>query len=404
MKAKSRISGDLSCDSASTIAIVRLVKNQISLAGGALVLLLTGGAVAAPPKRAAPAPAAPVVDTKPKAPATTFEPGETTAGALKRVETLYKSLEYDKVMPIADEILKRPDLTLDQKLDAYRYLGSAKAIVEDPIDAEKPFRMLLRARPDYDLPQDTPPKILTVFRKVQTEEKALAGQLAEVERARTVSGLKLIGEPPTAAKGGRPLPFSFRLKDPTGAVDTVRVAYRRSGQTTYSQLALQRAEDGDWRGQIPGEFTSDEKGFVLEYYVDTADAKGVLLTMGTGPDPKRIDVSAGTLAQAQPPPLPKWAWFAGAGVTALIGATAGGAGIAFNNTQSDYTRRVSGGGEVDGADLKKREGWGNSLATATNVSLIAAGVALVATAVMTPFVNWSGEEGAPTVPAAEEAK
>lgn len=204
--------------------------------------------------------------------------------------------------PLAEQVLARPDLTLDQKLEAYRLLGSAKAIVEDPAEAEKPFRLLLRARADFDLSAETPPKILAVFRKVQSEERALADQLREVERDRIISGLKLLGEPPNTARGGRPLPLSFRLRDPTSAVEVVRVPYRRQGTPAFSTLALERSAEGDWRGLIPAEFTSDEKGFQMEYYVETADTRGPLLRLGTEKAPLNLTVSAGTIAQARPPP------------------------------------------------------------------------------------------------------
>jgi ribosomal protein L9 len=49
--------------------------------------------------------------------------------------------------------------------------GSVAA--RDIVEAEKPFRLLLRARPTFELPASTPPKIMAVFRKVQVEEQAL---------------------------------------------------------------------------------------------------------------------------------------------------------------------------------------------------------------------------------------
>ena len=319
------------------------------------------------------------------------DPSESSAALLVKMSALYDSLEYDKVLPVAEALLAREDLTVDQRLDAYRLYGCAKAIVEDPVDAEKPFRMLLRSRPEYDLSADTPPKILAVFRKVQTEEKALAGQLREVERARIVSGLRLLGEPPAEARGGRPLALSFRLRDPTSAVESVRVPYRRAGQPTFSSLALERSEEGDWRGQIPGEFTADEKGFRLEYYVETLDPQGPLLSLGNARQPRRIEISAGSLRRATPPPLPRWVFFTGVGLTAATGAAAGGLGLALSNTQADYKLKAAAAGEINGAVLAERARTGGQLATATNAALITAGIALLATAVTIPFVNWSNE-------------
>ncbi|MEW5738565.1 MAG: hypothetical protein AB1938_06540, partial [Myxococcota bacterium] len=209
------------------------------------------------PSSEAPAPAATEASKPPPAPAASapskVDVSSAPAAAVAQLEALYGNLEYDAVIPAADALLKRTDLTLDQQLEVYRLQGSAKAIVEDPVDAEKPFRLLLRARPDYDLPANTPPKILAVFRKVQSEEKALAGKLREVERARIISGLKLLDELPEEAKGGKPLKFSLRLRDPQGSVEAVRIPYRRAGEKTYSSLARQRGGEGDGRGAHPRE-------------------------------------------------------------------------------------------------------------------------------------------------------
>ncbi len=149
---------------------------------------------------------------------------------LVKAQELYASLEYDKVIPLTEVLLQRDDLPLEGKLEAHRLNGSSKAIVQDPIDAEKPFRLLLRLRPNYDLPKDTAPKILAVFRKVQTEERALAQQAELFDREKKIEALKFLDEPPAQAKGGRPVPFSLRLRDPGSVVDSVTVPYRRSGE------------------------------------------------------------------------------------------------------------------------------------------------------------------------------
>jgi hypothetical protein len=345
------------------------------------------GKPAKPAETPAPAPAAP----SSLAPAK-VDPKEPTSSLLERAQALYKGLEYDRVIPLAEALLAKEDLTLEQKLEGYRLLASAKAIVEDPIVAEQPFRMLLRARPDYELPKDTSPRILDVFKKVQTEERALAAQLFEVERSRVIEGLRLLGDPPSQARGGKPLKFSFRLKDPTGAVDAMRLPYRRAGQPAFSSLALNRGDEGDWNGTIPGEFTSDEKGFTLEYFVETLDAKGPLLTVGTDKAPRSVTVTPGVFSTARPPPLPKGVWFAGLAVSLGLGAAAGGVGIALSDTQNQYRAMAQSGEDVDGAKLTALATRGQSLAEATTGLLISTGVAALATAVMTPFVNWAGAE------------
>ena len=45
-----------------------------------------------------------------------------------------------------------------------------------PVDAEGPFRLLLRLNPGFVLPAQTTPKIVAVFRKVEAEERAIFEQ------------------------------------------------------------------------------------------------------------------------------------------------------------------------------------------------------------------------------------
>ena len=333
-------------------------------------------AIASEPRSSPTAPKASTADLKLPSPA-----------LLAKTQELYASLEYDQVIPLSTALLARDDLTIDQRLEAYRLQGCAKAIVEDPVDAEKPFRLLLRARPDYDLPKDTTPKILSVFRKVQTEEQALAKQLREVDRSRIIANLRLIGEPPLEFKGGRPLNFSYRLKDPTGAVEAIRLPYRRQGQKVFSSLALERTEAGDWRGAIPGEFTADENGFTLEYYVETADDEGPLLSIGTALLPKTLPISAGALFTERPKPVARGVFIASATTTGVLGLAGGALAIWFNISQANY--RTMAQGQVDGSKLVAAARQGEGLATATNVVLITAGAALLTTIVLSTLTNFS---------------
>jgi hypothetical protein len=351
---------------------------------------------AKPHTRPKPAPTAPSAPTEaspakvtPEGPKAAVPDADTpSAVLLERAQALYASLEYDKVIPLTEALLQRSDLLMEQKLEAHRLNGSAKAIVQDPADAEKPFRLLLRTRPNYDLPGDTPPKILAVFRKVQAEEKALAEQADAFQRDAVVKNLKVLDEPATSAPGGQPLKFSLRLHDPGSVVESVKVPYRRSGQGEFSVLALQRDEEGKWRGQIPADFTVDPNGFALEYYVETADQKGTLLSDGTARAPLRIDVAAGKL-QGAPKPLHRGILIGGFALAAACGITWAGLYSGFRSTQDQYNGLK---GEVPGATTVSLSGRGNSLALASNiVGFGALGIALL-TALLIPFVDFDGPQ------------
>jgi hypothetical protein len=362
----------------------------------ALLMLSAGPPKSRPrPKKARPAASKPTKAPRaPKPTAPEVDASGPAQAVLDRIQTLYQGLEYDQVIPLASAYLAREDLSLDQRIDAYRMQGSARAIVEDPIEAERPFRLLLRARANYEMPVDTPPKILAVFRKVQSEEKALAAQLLEVERRRIVLGLKLTGATPQRIKGGQPLQFSYRLKDPSGVVDTIAIPYRKAGERDFSTLALARGDAGDWTASLSGEVTATEKDTAVEYYVQTLDEIGPLLALGSADSPLRVDITKGLYAPERPKPIPPWLFWTGVGATAVTGLGAGAVGYSLQSTQVDYRNKANQDG-ISGRRLVQLQSQGNTLATATTVSLVSLGVAAAATLIMLPFTRF---ESAPVEP------
>jgi hypothetical protein len=305
---------------------------------------------------------------------------------LARIAQLYDALEYDQIPPLAEAVLAADDATADEHLEARRFLGSALAIVADPVDAEPAFRLLLREKADFDLPDSTPPKIISVFRKVQAEEKALSTQLQAAQRARLAQSIRVLGDPPRTGQGGLPVHFSFRVRDVGGAVEVVRVPYRRAGQPTFSALALERTDDGAWKGQLPGDFTASPSGFSLQYFVEAADSVGRLAGVGTEVSPLVLVVSAGQVPTARVR-LPRWVAYLAGGLTLGLGAAGGSFGLLTSNTQRRYDS-LTAGLTASGAEVVALQRQGTTYATATNATLISAGGAALITLVLLPFVEW----------------
>lgn len=312
--------------------------------------------------------------------------------ALLALNSLYAALEYERVVTSAAELLVRSDLPLDVRVEAYRLQGCARAIVADPVDAEQPFRLLLRAQPGYELPDSTPPKILAVFRKVQSEERALASTLKEVERRRLVGTLKLIGEGPAQGTGGQPLMFSWRVRDPLSVVETVEVPWRKSGQRSFSTLSLERTQDGSWRGVIAPELTADERGFALEYFVRTADAEGPLLVQGAESTPFTVNILPGTLAPVRVKPVPASVFW----TTVVVTATAALLGAAFSLALPFQQQAYRDGALAGrpGLELVGLANEGGAFATTANIAWATAGATGLAALVMLPFTRFDGAAAA----------
>jgi hypothetical protein len=291
-----------------------------------LALVLAAQSAAAP----SPPPAEP-------APAVVAPPTGAPDELLEQARSLYDQLEYDRVIPYAEAVLARDDADVDQRLDAYLLHGASLAIVGNAVDAEKPFRFLLRGRPDFDLPAQTPPKILAVFRKVQVEEQAIRDQMKALEHSNIVASLAVDDAEPLQAHGGRPAEFAVVVRDPRGAVAGTTVRYRRAGEPRYSSLPLSQDPSGRWRGSIPGEWTENEAGFTLEYVVSTSDAAGVrLLEAGSDLSPLRVAVAPGTVADAAPFYTTFWFWgLTGVATATVLGSAATVGYLATRPPQSD---------------------------------------------------------------------
>ncbi|MBI2372690.1 MAG: hypothetical protein HYV07_01695 [Deltaproteobacteria bacterium] len=250
------------------------------------------------------------------------------ASLLAEARQLYDGLEYDGVAPIIDKVLLLPDLTKQQRADALELKANSLAIMGLSVDAEKPFRQLLELNPSFDLPPETSPRIMGVFRKVQVEEKANAARRREEERLRIVQGMQLTSAPPSEVEGGWPVFFDSRLADPTEAVKTMRLQYRRSGDTAYSALTAVRdtltsttGKASLWRATIPPDYTSTTDGFTLEYYVQTFAPDGTeLISLGASSDPLTIEVLPGEIEESAPT-LFRTGWF-WVGAAVVLGAAA----------------------------------------------------------------------------------
>lgn len=368
------------------------LKKQVPRVTKKLDERLAKAAPAPEPAAVAAAKPAPAPAPEPARPAAAPAGNETPAELLAQAQKAYEAMEYEPALALATRLLAIPGLDTDTRLDAYVVQASCLAITADSMAAEAPFRLLLRARPDFDLPKNTSPKILGVFQKVQAEERVISEQVKAVGRKRLVEGLQLLNEPPVEGRGGRVLPFAFRLRDPTSAVSAFEVPFRKQGEASYSMLALKRDTEGAWKGTIPAEWTASDKGFVLEYYLLTRDEAGPLLTKGEPARPLLLNITAGAIER--PKPVPRAAFWTGVALTAAAAVAAGSLAVATVGAQDDYNKYAARGTEspIDGAVLASKAANGRTLSQATIGTAIGAGVVAVVTAILLPFTKSADEE------------
>jgi hypothetical protein len=220
---------------------------------------------------------------------------------------------------MANAALERPEIKDPQRVQAYTQLGAAYAVVGDVTEAERPYRLLLRLRPDHDMGPETPPKIMAVFRKVQAEENQIRAAVRDAQRRNLVQSLEVRVEAPERHVGGRPLVVRAHVTDPQRGVESLVLEHRTSPGGPFSTAPFRVTPQGQ-EVTFTGAQTATDKPVRLEYVVVARDKEGeALVTVGTQAEPRAVEVAAG-----QVPGEPFYAhrafWVAALGGGAALGA------------------------------------------------------------------------------------
>lgn len=204
-----------------------------------------------------------------------------------------------------------PDLTDEQLAELYRLLGLANLYLGNEDKARDAFEKLLQARPDYELPKATPPKIRTLYGRIKDDIRK--------RRVRPVT-LTLSGVP--EQNPGQAVTVESRIDDMAlGA--KAKLFYRRSGAQNYSSIDFlrDRSDRGLYRATIPAfELPEETAAYALEYYVEVADAAQRRLA-GRGDAFTPLNFNVNARAAAIEPEKPA-AWYANPWVWVGIGAGA----------------------------------------------------------------------------------
>jgi tetratricopeptide (TPR) repeat protein len=229
----------------------------------------------------------------------------------------WRDLDYDLVIAAADRALAGTP-TDATKIEALRLKASALVVLGRTAEAETTFAQIFAIDPEYDLPDDTSPRVLTVFRPARarwlvSEEKRLGTELGP-----SLAALNVVVKLPDRARGGRPLAVTVDLTDPGGIADTLVLSYRRAPDKHYSTLTAP-ARAGATTLTIPEAFTASPTQYTLELYVRVRHRSGLTLRQEGDPaHPVALAVGAGQI----PKPTPFYRTWLFYGVVTVAGAAA----------------------------------------------------------------------------------
>ena len=233
---------------------------------------------------------------------------DSTAQLVARTLAEWNELEYEKVVALADAVLATTDATPQQRVEMLRLKGSALVVLDKPDDAVAAFDLLFAIDPDFELPPNSPPRLLRVFSPARAkwqvdEEQRLANELGPSWRA-----VQMHVRLPAHARGGRALEIAVDLVDPNAIADRI-VLWRRHHGAGYYTTTEQRAHAGTLSFTISAEDTASATPYVLELYLQSKHRSGVALRReGTSDHPLELAIAAGEVPVPSPITHRWWFW------------------------------------------------------------------------------------------------
>lgn len=223
--------------------------------------------------------------------------------------------DFEDAVKTIERGIDAPDLTDAQLAEMYRLLGLSHLYLGNEDKARDAFEKLLQARPDYELPKATPPKIRAIYARIRDDV-----------RKRRVRPVTLTVTPVTEAEGGAAVVVPAHIEDMAlGA--KAKLFYRRGGGQNFSSIDFARDKTNrtDYSATIPAfEVPLEEAAYEVEYYVEVADAaQRRLAGRGDSYNPLSFKVSAKkavtSVVEDRPWYKNPWVW---------VGVGVGAAGIA----------------------------------------------------------------------------
>src|SRR5262249_53004569 len=158
--------------------------------------------------------------------------------------------DYELCVTASDAALAAPDATPVDRVEALRLKGSALVVLGRDADAVAAFDALFEIDPDYELPDNTSPRILGVYQPARARWQVEVAQRLAAELGDAWTKLALDVRLPRSARGGRQLVVPIKLTDPGRITESLVLAYRRRGERHFS--TLQAAAKPELELVIPG--------------------------------------------------------------------------------------------------------------------------------------------------------
>lgn len=222
--------------------------------------------------------------------------------ALSKAQDACEAFDLETCITMCLALVDEPEINSEQEATVYAHLAASYAVLGDPTESERYYRLLLRLKPEFDLGAETPPKILVVFKNVQSEEKRLREAMKEAEKKRLKEGIAVEVTAPEEGRGGRPLTIEAHVTSKMGGISGVSLKYRREEAEDFATQPMAPAGTDQFKVTFPPTQTAADADRTWQYFVVVeGEANEVLRIHGNADQPLSLPVGAGSI-----PGTPLW--------------------------------------------------------------------------------------------------
>lgn len=209
------------------------------------------------------------------------ESKKSTQTLLKMAQAAYDDIEYEECLALLKEAEQKEDITSQENIFIYALRGKALAIIGENTAAYDAFWLLLQHHPDYAMNPRESPKIVAVFKNVQTQVQNLINQ----------QSIKIISKTEYTYMLGQPMVLPFQLTGHVQNVVRFVFYFRYQGQIPFQELAIEPLSAKEWQGLFPQHQTQKPGTYVVEYYVELyGQAQAPIKTLGSSIAPQIMNL------------------------------------------------------------------------------------------------------------------
>ena len=233
---------------------------------------------------------------------TTTDAPSTPTPATRRLEetrAAFAKLDCDRVIDLATRVEDHRLSTSAERHEAAFLHGYCAVVIGDNAAAQELFASIVAEELEAQPPFEMEPRIVVLLDAARAAERARRAAAAASELAARRAQVELHVERPVDVRGGARAFFPITLRDPPGLVRTVRLEFRRLGETDFYALPVKKMGDGSLVGEIPGSYTRSQSGLTLQWFVAAVGTDGsIVQSVGNREAPETLAVGPGSnLAQ-----------------------------------------------------------------------------------------------------------